>query len=88
VSAAGRQVVELATRRVVGSADGWYVQVGVGPQAGTRPGWYALERHDGDPSGHYRAVVTDLGEVIAAFTGFAADDPDWTRRCAWEPYEL
>jgi hypothetical protein len=69
-------------------ADGWYVQVGVGAQAGTRPGWYALERHDGDPSQHYQTVVTDLREVIAAFTGFAADDPGWTRRFAWEHYEL
>jgi hypothetical protein len=68
--------------------DGWYVQVGVGTQAGTRSGTYALERQDGDPSEHYRTNVTDLGEVVAAFTGFAEGDPDWSRRFAWQPYQL
>lgn len=68
--------------------DGWYVQVGVGTQAGTRPGWYALERQDGDPSEHHRTVVTDLRDIIAAFTGFAGGDPDWSRRFAWQPYQL
>jgi hypothetical protein len=68
--------------------DGWYVQVGIGSQAGTRPGWYALERQDGGPSEHYRTVVTDLGEIVAAFTGFAESDPDWTRRFAWQRYQL
>jgi hypothetical protein len=68
--------------------DGWYVQVGIGPPAGTSPGWYALERHDGDASAHYRTVVTDLQESTTAFTAFAADDPDWTHRFAWQPYEL
>jgi hypothetical protein len=68
--------------------DGWYVQVGVGAQAGTRPGGYALERQDGGPSQHYRTIVIDLSEVIAAFTGFAGGDPNWSRRFAWQPYQL
>jgi hypothetical protein len=68
--------------------DGWYVQVGVGARAGTRPGWYALERQDGNPAAHYRTVLTDLHEVVAAFTGFAADDPNWSRRFTWQTYQL
>jgi hypothetical protein len=41
-------------------------------RAATRPGWYAPERQDGSTSAHYRTIVTDLREVAAAFTGFAA----------------
>jgi hypothetical protein len=68
--------------------DGWYLQVGVGTQAATRPGWYALERHDGSRDAHYRTTVTDLREVVDAFAGFAANDPDWARRFTWQPYQL
>jgi hypothetical protein len=68
--------------------DGWYIQVGVGNHAGTRPGCYALERHDGSPGAHYRTVLTDLREVVAAFTAFATDDPNWSRRFTWQPYQL
>jgi hypothetical protein len=68
--------------------DGWYLQVGIGTQAATRPGWYALERQNGNPGAHYRAVVTDLREVVAAFAGFASDDPHWSRRFAWQPYQI
>jgi hypothetical protein len=68
--------------------DGWFVQVGAGTEAGTRPGWYALERQDGSLDDHYRTIVTDIEDVIAAFTGFAADDPNWTRRFAWQRHQL
>ena len=68
--------------------DGWFVQVGVGEQAGTRAGWYALERQDGDPGRHYRTTVTDLQEIIVAFTRFATGDPTWTRRFAWQHLQL
>lgn len=68
--------------------DGWFVQAGVGVQAGTRAGWYALERQDGDPGRHYRTTVTDLQEIITAFTGFADDDPTWTRRFAWHHHQI
>ncbi|GIH21532.1 hypothetical protein [Rugosimonospora africana] len=88
-----RTLTQLAPERwfaILERQDGWYLQVGYGSQAGTRPGWYALERQDGDPSKHYRTIATDLGEVITAFTAFtafAADDPDWSRRFAWQPYQ-
>ena len=36
--------------------DGWYLQVGVGTRAATRPGWYGLERHDGSRSARYRSI--------------------------------
>jgi hypothetical protein len=68
--------------------DGWFVQVGCGTAAGTRPGWYALERQEGGPSEHYRTEITDLREVIDAFVGFATDDPDWTRRFTWQRYRI
>jgi hypothetical protein len=68
--------------------DGWFVQVGYGASAGTRPGWYALERQEGSVSEHYRTETTDLREVIEAFVGFATDDPDWTRRFTWQSYQI
>jgi hypothetical protein len=88
--------IERALRRL--SRDNWfallertddrYLQVGYGEQAGTRPGWYALERRDGSADEHYRAVLTDLNEVIAAFTGFARGGDTWRRRFAWLKIDL
>jgi hypothetical protein len=71
---------------VLTRADGWYIQVGYGEQAGTRPGWYALERRDGAPDQHFRTDLTDVEEVVRAFVGFLHDDPTVTSRFAWRPY--
>jgi hypothetical protein len=73
---------------VLTRADGRYVQVGYGTDAGTRPGWYALERRDGGPDRHYRTELTDIGEVVHAFVGFLDGDPTLTARFAWRPYAV
>ncbi|QFU88364.1 hypothetical protein [Amycolatopsis sp. YIM 10] len=65
-----------------------YVQVGFGENAGTRPGWYALERRDGSADKHFRAEVADLDEIIAAFTGFAGHDGAWPQRFSWRKVVL
>jgi hypothetical protein len=82
---------ELGTDRwfaILERQDGWFIQVGYGTRAGTRPGWYALERQDGTSHAHYRTITSDLHEVVAAFIGFATEDADWVRRFAWEPYQI
>lgn len=67
-------------------ADGWYVQAGYGEQAGTRPGWYALERQDGAMERHFRTEISDIAEVVRAFVEFLHGDPTLTARFAWRPY--
>jgi hypothetical protein len=69
-------------------AGGHYVQVGYGQDAGTRPGWYALERRDGSADRHYRCVVTDITEIVKAFNAFAAGEVGWERRFGWQKVEL
>jgi hypothetical protein len=64
-------------------SDDWYIQVGYGERAGTRSGWYALERRAGGPDQHYRAEVTSLEEVVRAFVGFSQDDPTIVHRFPW-----
>jgi hypothetical protein len=71
---------------VLDRADGWYIQVGYGEQAGTRPGWYALERRDGAPDQHFRTELTDVEEVVRAFVGFLQNDPTITIRLPWRRY--
>jgi hypothetical protein len=56
-------------------ADGWYIQVGYGERVGARPGWEALEQQDGTPEQHFGADLTDIEEVVHAFTGFLDNDP-------------
>jgi hypothetical protein len=83
--------IEQTLRKL--SSDNWFVlmernddrwiQVGYGQQAGTRPGWYALERCDGSVEDHYRTTVSDLNEVIKAFQQYSEGDESWTRRFAW-----
>jgi hypothetical protein len=73
---------------VLTRSDGWYVQVGYGGRAGTRPGWYALERRDGVPDEHYRAEVASIEDVIGAFVGFLQDDPTIPHRFPWQPYTV
>lgn len=66
--------------------DDWYVQAGYGERAGTRPGWYALERRDGSPDKHFRVEVADVDEVIRAFVAFREGDPALATGFAWQPY--
>jgi hypothetical protein len=73
---------------VLTRADDWYVQVGYGEQAGTRSGWYALERRDGTPDQHYRAELTNVEEVVRAFVGFLENDPTMAVRFPWRPYTV
>jgi hypothetical protein len=73
---------------VLTRSDDWYLQVGYGLQAGTRSGWYALERRDGALDQHYRAEVTDLEEVVRAFVGFTQDDPTIVHRFPWRTYSV
>jgi hypothetical protein len=82
---------ELGTDRwfaILERQNGWFVQVGYGTRAGTRPGWYALEHQDGASHAHYRTITSDLQDIVAAFIGFATEDAGWTTRFAWEPYQI
>ena len=72
---------------VLSRADGWYVQVGVGEPAGTRPGTYGLERRDGSAEQHFRTELTDIEEVVRAFVGFAENDATFVRRFVWRKYD-
>jgi len=66
----------------------YYVQVGYGEQAETRPGWYALEHRDGSADRHFRTEVSDLSEVVTAFAGFARDEDAWRQRFSWRKADL
>ncbi|WP_433041534.1 hypothetical protein [Dactylosporangium sp. CS-033363] len=70
---------------VLGRADDEerYIQVAMGERAGTRPGWYVLERRDGAPDRHFRAEVTNLEGVIKGFVCFLEDDPTLKVRFQW-----
>jgi hypothetical protein len=49
----------------------WFVQVGIGPNAGNVPaGKFALEYREGAPGRHRRTLVSSLVEVVAAFEEF------------------
>ena len=71
---------------VLKRADGWYIQAGYGTRAGTRPGWYVLERRDGVPDQHFRAEVVNIDEVVRAFVAFLDGDPTLAVRFPWQPY--
>lgn len=73
---------------VLSRSDDWYVQVGYGERAGTRHGWYALERRDGTPDEHYRTELTSIDEVVDAFDAFLRDDPTISHRFAWQRYAV
>ena len=84
-----RVLVHLSTGNyyaMLTRADDWYVQAGYGEQAGTRPGWYALERRDGAPDQHFRAELPDVEEVVRAFVGFLEDGPIVAVRFPWRPH--
>lgn len=66
------------------SRPGWFVQVGIGPNAGNVPaGKFALEYREGAPERHRRTLVSSLAEVVGAFEGFASGDPVWTDSFSW-----
>jgi hypothetical protein len=79
--------VERAARRlnrdafflILGRADGWWVQAGIGENAGARPGQYALEYQEGSLDRQYRAETTDLSYVIRFLTEFLAGQDTWKR---------
>lgn len=73
---------------VLTRSDDWYIQVGYGERAGTRHGWYALERRDGAPEEHYRVERTSVDDIIDAFVAFLHDDSAISRRFAWQRYAV
>jgi hypothetical protein len=73
---------------VLTRSDDWYIQAGYGDRAGTRHGWYALERRDGNSEEHYRVELTSVEDVIDAFDGFLRDDSAISLRFAWQPYAV
>jgi hypothetical protein len=87
----GPASIEQALRRlsrnnwyaILERSEDWWVQVGDGATAGTREGWYALERRDGSADQQYRANVADLDKVITAFQRFAQGDESWIRGFSW-----
>jgi hypothetical protein len=65
---------------------GWFVQVGIGPDAGNvPPGRFALEYREGSPDRHYRTLVTSMDQVVTVFTGFAWGDDSWKATISWTP---
>jgi hypothetical protein len=66
------------------SGPGWFVQVGIGPNAGNVPaGKFALEYREGVPELHRRTLAASLADVVAAFEGFASGDPAWKDSFSW-----
>lgn len=62
---------------------GWFVQVGIGKNAGNVPlGQFALEYREGD-NGHYRTLVASLDDAATLFKSFAADDQTWRTTFPW-----
>jgi hypothetical protein len=66
------------------SRPGWFVQVGIGPNAGNVPaGKFALEYREGAAERHYRTLAANLADVVAAFEGYAYGDPAWKESFSW-----
>lgn len=63
--------------------EGIYVQAGLGPSAGAPEGKYSLEYREGSPEQHYRALVDNLDDITAAFTGFASGEDGWKSARNW-----
>jgi hypothetical protein len=63
--------------------EGTYVQAGLGSRAGAPEGKYSLEYREGSPERHFRAIVGNLDEIAAAFTGFASGEDDWKSARDW-----
>lgn len=63
--------------------EGTYVQAGLGPGAGAPEGKYSLEYRDGSPAQHHRALVDNLDDITAAFTGFASGQDGWKSARNW-----
>jgi hypothetical protein len=65
---------------------GWFVQVGIGQNAGrVAAGQFALEYREGSSERHYRTVVASLDDVVRAFSGFAVGDELWKSSFSWSP---
>ncbi|MEV4511576.1 hypothetical protein AB0K00_21695 [Dactylosporangium sp. NPDC049525] len=71
---------------VLTRADEWSVKVTLGEQAGTRAGWYAVERRDGAPDQHFTTDFTHIEDVVRAFVGFLEGDPMITTHLPWRPH--
>lgn len=69
-------------------ANGHYMQVAIGRQAGVPEGHYALECREGGPEHHSRRVVADIDEALSAFQSFAVATSDWREAPGWEKYEI
>jgi hypothetical protein len=63
--------------------EGIYVQAGLGPGARAPEGTYCLEYREGSPGQHYRALVDNLDDITAAFTGFASGQDGWKSARSW-----
>lgn len=67
----------------------WYVQVGLGPGAGSLPpGKLAVEHREGSPDRHFRCTVDGIGDVIEVFSGFASGANGWRTALPWAPLTL
>jgi hypothetical protein len=64
-------------------ADGTYVQLGLGVNAGVPDGRYSLEHRDGSTERHVRVVIADLDVAVTAFRAFAIGDESWRTDHSW-----
>ncbi|MGW5611641.1 hypothetical protein ACWEWI_37390 [Streptomyces sp. NPDC003753] len=56
---------------------GWFIQVGFGVAAGIPAESYVLEVKDGSEDKHYRTVVTELSQIINAFSETLSGNSGW-----------
>jgi hypothetical protein len=85
-----RQVRRLSRANwyiVLEREESMYVQAGLGPDADAPEGKYALEYREGSPERHYRALVDNLDDIVAAFTGFASGEDDWKSAREWTRWQ-
>lgn len=69
---------------IVDRGAGHYVQVAFVEGRRKRPAWYALERREGSAERHYQCAVTEVDEVVEAFTAYASGQPGWEERFGWQ----
>lgn len=72
------EILELASRHGLVCYDPQ-----AGPDADAPEGTYALEYREGSPERHYRALVDNLDDIVAAFTGFASGEDGWKSAREW-----
>jgi hypothetical protein len=73
---------------VLERADGWFVQVGHGRNAGAAAGTYALEYQEGATERHFRRNTTDVEEAVRLLREFHRGGDAWRRRHGWRRLEL